>query len=67
METKLYTRADVNARKEAEKESGETDPISATITGDWTERKIYQMWIAVLQGFALSAYGKMKRERSEKT
>lgn len=34
-ETKLYTRADVNARKEAGKEgaeAGETDPVSVTIT-----------------------------------
>ena len=55
-ETKLYTKADVNARKEAGKAgeaagSTSADPVSEAITAGLAERKTSAMWTAVQHDF----------------
>ena len=56
VETKLYTKADVNARKEAQNgavEAGSSDPVSEAITRGLVVRKILVMWIAVQHVFVV--------------
>ena len=55
-ETKLYTKADVNARKEAQKgENTEPEQILSVKQSPevWVARKISVMWIAVPQDFVV--------------
>lgn len=54
METKLYTKADVNARKEAQSDGvASEDAMSEAITKGLGERKIFRMWTAVRQDCAV--------------
>lgn len=56
VETKLYTKADVNARKAAAGEvqaSDSEDPVSEAITRGLGGKRISVMWTVVQQGFVV--------------
>lgn len=56
VETKLYTKADVNARKAAAGEvqaSDSEDPVSEAITRALAAKRISVMWTVVQQGFVV--------------
>ena len=56
VETKLYTKADVNARKETQNgavEAGSSDPVSEAITRGLGGKKISVMWTAVQHVFVV--------------